>query len=724
MRFTPRTARHALARLLTVLLLACGLAAPGRADAAAPVLTVDLSATTGPVTGAGAGFLYGLSQDGRGPADHLLAPLAPTSARGGGARLDGHGWVGDGYAAGNGYRVRIDSALSQARRLRTAPYSAAYHLLVSDVWGADTTQPGSTVYPCAGGDCANWLAFLGRVTADVRASGQTVMFDIWNEPAGAFFPPGFGTVQYFQMWDTAVREIRRLLPGAAIVGPSQAGFYPGDIATFLGHVKAAGTVPDVLNWHFSTDPAADAQTARNSLAAAGISGVRLSMNEYLFSPQQRAGVQAWHLARIARSGLVTADHAIWTDCCVAGTLDSTLVPVGGTLRPTGQWWVYKAYAELTGRLATVTGGAGSVDAVAAADQARARAGILVGDSSGNTGPVTLALTGLGATPWLSGPQGVRVVVQRIPDQNPLAQPVVVGSQTLPPGTTSAQVPVTWQAANDAYYVTLTPATTASATVDGAATAAGPHQFTYGAGWSQTSGVADMYAGTANWSHTAGSTALLRFTGGQVALRAVRDTDQGRMLVSVDGSVPVTVDDYAPARNASAVVWTSPVLDPGPHVVVITVAPDRNPASTGQNIALDRADVGQPQVTRVDANATTGTHFTYGSGWGVTTGVPDMYAGTANWSFTAGSVARLAFTGTRVALHAVKDADQAIMTVAVDGGAPVQVDDYAPVRNASGVVWTSAVLAAGAHTLTVTVTGARDPASTGGNIALDSADIYP
>jgi hypothetical protein len=173
-----------------------------------------------------------------------------------------------------------------------------------------------------------------------------------------------------------------------------------------------------------------------------------------------------------------------------------------------------------------------------------------------------------------------------------------------------------------------------------------------------------------------------------------------MDISVDGSAPVTIDDYSPTRDASGVVWTSPVLGPGPHIVTITV---------------DSANV--LSATRIDANAATGTHFVYGSGWGLTTGVDDMYDGTANWSYTAGSVATLTFTGTEIALHAVRDVDQGIMDISVDGGSPTAVDDYSPTRIASGVVWTS-------PTLTITCTGTHDSSSSGNNIALDSVDIMP
>lgn len=553
-------------------------------------VTVDLSTTTGPATGVGSGFLYGLNQDGSGPSDNLLAPLRPTSGRGGGARLAGGGWIGDGMRAGSGYQARIASALGQARRLTTGSYHASYDLLVSDLFGADTTQPSNTVYPCTNGDCSNWISFIDQVVGDVKASGLTVNFDIWNEPDGpAFWAPGVNTTQYFAMWDSAVREIRRLDPGAAVVGPSLSGWQYANLGPFLDHVKSANTVPNILNWHFSGNPIADAQTANSMLSARGISGVKLSINEYIFSNQQNAGYQAWYLAQLAKSGISNADHAIWTDCCVAGTLDSTLVPDGsGSLQPTGQWWVYRDYAQVTGQLVAVNDNGGSTDAVASEDATSSRAAILLGDSSGNTGNLSLTVNGLTARPWLSGLAGTQVTVQRIPDQNPLSAPLTVTSEVVPANTSTVTIPVTWQASNDAYFVTLTPASSAVTIVDGATTS-GTDYFSYGANWGQTNGVADMYDGTANWSYVVGSVAQLHFTGHQVALHAVRDVDQGEMALSVDGGSPTTIDDYAPSRNASGVVWTSPQLATGSHVLTITVEP-KDSSSSGNNIAIDRADI--------------------------------------------------------------------------------------------------------------------------------------
>jgi hypothetical protein len=700
---------------------------PAHASGADTTVAVDLSQPGAAPTHAGAGFLYGLSQDGSGPADSLLQPLQPTLFRGGGARIAGGGWIGDGYTAGSGYEARITSALDQAKRVTAAPYDATYHLLVSDLYGADTTQPANTVYPCDNGNCSNWVTFIDQVVGDVRASGVQVSYDIWNEPDGTgFWPRGVNSAQYFQMWDTAVREIRRLVPNATIVGPSFSGYNHSYLAAWLTQTKTDGTLPNVLNWHFGDDPVTDAADADSLLAADGIPPMPLTVNEYLFSQQQNAGYTAWFLDRLAVSGVSAAAHAIWSDCCEAGTLDSVLSGSGSSAQPTGQWWVYQAYAQLSGKLVATTD-SGDVAVAASEDQSRQQAVALLGNSGGDTGTTTVDVNGLAATPWLrSGGGTVHVLVQRIPDQSPLSAPITVTNTDVTPVNGSISFPVTFEAGTDAFSVTLSPTggTTAPATtvVDGNSTGTGLDQFQYDSNWGVATGVSDMYAGTANWTHTSGATAQFRFFGSQVALHAVRDVDQGILSVSVDGSPPVDVDDYSPTRNASGAVWTSPVLPAGDHTLTVVNTGRSNPSSSGDTVAIDSASVYQALTVDADNTGTGNDQFGYSSGWGLTTGVSDMYDGTANWSQTAGSTATVSFTGNEIALHAVRDVDQEIMSVSVDGSTPVDVDDYAPTRNASGIVWTSGSLASGTHTLRITVTGTRNPSSSGYNIALDSIDV--
>ena len=111
--------RNLPARLAVCAALAVGMVASGPAPAEAnppdTTVTINLGQTGKAATHAGAGFLYGLTQDGFGPADNLLQPLRPTLFRGGGgASISGNGWIGDNYTAGPGYRARI--TLPRGRR--------------------------------------------------------------------------------------------------------------------------------------------------------------------------------------------------------------------------------------------------------------------------------------------------------------------------------------------------------------------------------------------------------------------------------------------------------------------------------------------------------------------------------------------------------------------------------------------------------------------------------
>src|SRR6266498_191385 len=64
----------------------------------------------------------------------------------------------------------------------------------------------------------------------------------------------------------------------------------------------------------------------------------------------------------------------------------------------------------------------------------------------------------------------------------------------------------------------------------------------------------------------------------------------------------------------------------------------------------------------------------GANWGVTTGVSDMYAKTANWTFTSGASTTLTFYGTKVWLYAAKAFDQAIMSLSLDGSTAATIDN--------------------------------------------------
>jgi ricin-type beta-trefoil lectin protein len=456
--------------------------------AAAAALTVNLASTRGPATGVGEGILYGINQDGSVPAtSQFVQPLRLNAFRGGGHVS--RGWIGDGNRFGTGTQADINSVVAQARRMP----QVQYQVILSDLYGADGGQPANTIWPCTNGDCSNWISFLDSVVGALQGSGLRFAYDIWNEPdISAFWPnASVNSTQYFQMWDAGVREVRRIAPGALIVGPSFA-FTPQARAsqwqTWLAHVKAAGTLPDEISNHLEgdvDDPVAIGQSLRNALSSNGIAALPLSANEYQPRDRQTAGVTAWYVARFAQSSYANAMRGNW-NCCLIPNMTGLLTDDGRSA--TGNWWVLRDYADLTGTLVNTSGQVGTTAVSAAADSAARRAVAIIGDSSGGSGAGSVTFSGLASTPWLTTNGTVHVVVQRIPDQSPLGAPQVVLSQNMSTASGSITVPYTFQAAHDAFAVYLTPSTGGSDR-SGALVGTGSGRCLDVAGGAQTPGTA-------------------------------------------------------------------------------------------------------------------------------------------------------------------------------------------------------------------------------------------
>ena len=699
--------------------------------AAAEALDVNLASPTGAPTDVGEGFLYGLSQNAASPADNYLEPLDITLMRGGGARIAGDGWIGDDYTDGSGFQARLASALAQAKRVTEAPYHAEYVLMLSDLWGADLTQSSSALYPCNDGNCANWITFVQDVVAAVQAAGVNVTYEIYNEPNGTnFFPPGIGT-QYYETWNSGFDEIRSLVPSARIEGPAFASPNPipnSLYQSWLATVKADGTVPNVLSIHLEADgndPVTDGQELEADLAADDITGVTLSSNEFLPQDQQNAADTAWYLDRFAQSDFSTAARGEWNNCCVSGDEGTILDDTGGDQVPSGQWWAFQAYADLTGQLVSTTGDANTTIS-ASEDSSKDRAVALIADDSGYEGPISVDVSGFGSTSYLESGGVTHVEVDRIHDQAEWGSPQTVYSANLTVTNGSVSIPFTDADADDAYAVYITPPGSVTAdTTTSVTTTSGTDSFAYTGTWGTATGVSDLHNGDAHWSTTAGSTATYTFTGTQVAIQGVKDVDQGIVGFSVDGGPVTYVDDYSPSRLAQNTLWNSYGLTSGTHTVTITVTGTKNSASANDIIALEDAVVtgSGNGTTAVDDATTSGTdYFTYGSNWGTATGVSDLYDGTAHWNSTAASTATFTFTGTSAVIYGVKDVDQGIATYSVDGGTALSVDDYSPSRLAGAELFSVAGLTQGTHTVTITVTGTKNSASSSDIVALDYATV--
>jgi Ricin-type beta-trefoil lectin domain-like len=443
--------------------LAIPLLQPGAAHAA-ETLSVNLAATTGSATSVGEGFLYGVSQDGTAPPDQFIQPLGVTALRAGGHATPTGGWIADGYTYGTSTKAQVAEVIAQAKRFTAGSYHAQYQVLLTDIYGADGSQPSNTTWPCTGGNCANYVTFLDDVVGAIQASGVTVTYDIWNEPdESAFWAPGANTTQYYEMWDTAYNTIKSLAPSALTVGPDFAADpaqNPTEWSAFFAHVKSAGTAPSEISDHLEgdgDDPVAVAQSVNSDMSAAGVSARPLSANEFLPEDQQTAGQTAWYLARFAQSGYTNAARGNWASCCVNPYLAGTIVANGsGGYSYTGQWWAFRTYADLTGSKVSTSGEVGTTAVSAAEDSSKRRAVAVIGDENGYTGAASVTFSGLSSVSWLANAGNVHVTVYRIPDSSPLNSPLVVTSEIESTSSGSITVPITFVSSHDAFAVYLTP----------------------------------------------------------------------------------------------------------------------------------------------------------------------------------------------------------------------------------------------------------------------------
>jgi hypothetical protein len=443
--------RHViLTSILMLSLILPAIIIPGTASAAVESVTVDLNPNNGAPTNRASGFLYGLSEDGSAPAGALLSDLKPKLFRGGAVQSGTlGGWAGGGY---NGYLPRFNSVKAQYNRANSI--GAKYQMLLSDMWYGGNAPN----FPGDNGDWTSWNNFLTQLVNDKKANNMTnALYDIWNEPDGDFFW-NRTDAQYSEMWKRGVQLIRSLDANAVIVGPGYGGFNSNQLSAWLDYAKANNVLPNILDWHFSADPVADVQTAKNLVSAKGISGVSsYSIGEYIWSDQQNSGYTAWYLARLEKSGVSGANHAIWDHCCTFGYLDDILTT---SSQKKGQWWTYKAYADMSGTIVG-TNASANIDGVSSKNSGTSSALSLLGNKGGVTGDIDVNIINFSTAAYLVNNGKTHVVISWINNLDPLAAPVITQTLDVTVVNNAIKVTIPWNYAVDAFTIALTPSSSST-----------------------------------------------------------------------------------------------------------------------------------------------------------------------------------------------------------------------------------------------------------------------
>ncbi|MEY9836320.1 RICIN domain-containing protein [Streptacidiphilus sp. EB103A] len=447
-----RTLTVSLAALLTT--LAAGILPASTAHAADTSVTVAFATAGGAPTYHASGTIYGMTPDGSLPQNHFFTDLKWHLMRAGGAQLNSGGYA----TSLADYQTRWASTLAQYKR--TAALGGTFVILPHDLWGADGTTSQS--FPGDNGDWTAFDAFLTQLIGDVKANNMTVEWDLWNEPDGSGFW-GASQAQYLAMWSRFYAAVRAAFPTQLIVGPSSAGQPSAGNTwwkTYLAYVKANNVAPDIYSWHDEPgDPVTDASAANTLLSSYGLTNTRpYQINEYATASMQTPGGGGWFISRLERAG---ADglRGNWASGTALHDYEAALLTKNsaGQYLPKGEWFTYRFYGSQTGNIVNFIPGT-NTDGFATKDNTAGNAKILLG-SNGNTGTVTVNLTGLNTTSVVSGGQ-VRAILQRLPYISGAAMngPVTVSDTNLTVSSNSASLTVPWTDSRDGYTITLLPPT--------------------------------------------------------------------------------------------------------------------------------------------------------------------------------------------------------------------------------------------------------------------------
>ena len=255
--------------------------------------------------------------------------------------------------------------------------------------------------------------------------------------------------------------------------------------------------------------------------------------------------------------------------------------------------------------------------------------------------------------------------------------------------------------------------------------------TFSSGWTRSDVTWGWSGGSAMQSATPGATASITFNGTSIRWIGARGRGMGMASVSVDGVFKQMVNLFAhPTDEVHTNAVTINDLSPGQHTLTITVGSTPDSQATGNVVVVDAFDI-QPDTT-VSHWQDTNPDLKYSGAWiksdnsypwsgsGVSN-LPELPV-TAQETQSAGASMSVPFRGTGVRWIGYLGPDAGIANVSIDGGAATQVDMYSPISTYQPIVFTALGLSDANHTLTITATGQKNPASRAARVVVDALDI--
>jgi SpoIID/LytB domain protein len=225
---------------------------------------------------------------------------------------------------------------------------------------------------------------------------------------------------------------------------------------------------------------------------------------------------------------------------------------------------------------------------------------------------------------------------------------------------------------------------------------------------------------------AGPTMTVMFKGTSFSWIGTRSDHAGKADVVLDGTRIATVDLYDSSTHFRSVVWMKTGLSAATtHTVVIKALGTHRSASHGSSVYVDAVDVAgtllavpRPPVWK--RHEQTSSAVAYSGSWS-SSALAGLSGGTHTYSHDTSATAVFTFTGSRVRWIGKRAANYGKAWVSVDASAPVLVDLYSATTRNRQRLFESATLATGRHTMTIRVTGTKNPKASYHYVDVDAFD---
>ena len=240
---------------------------------------------------------------------------------------------------------------------------------------------------------------------------------------------------------------------------------------------------------------------------------------------------------------------------------------------------------------------------------------------------------------------------------------------------------------------------------------------YTNGWTQD-GSRSWSGGTAAFSTAPGAQATFTFTGPSVSWIGGRAPGTGIARISLDGTLLTEVDTYSKTEEIRVPMFTASGLANASHTLTIETTGRQNPAATAAFVVVDAFDVPAATISRLQE---TDPSVSYTAGWVPGDTSRAWSAGIATLSTAPGAQATFTFTGTSISWIGARGTQTGIARVSLDG-VVTPVDTYSPMEQIQAAVFTAAGLADASHTLTIEVTGEKNPSSMSPLVVVDAFEV--